>query len=159
MKTSIRPQQAPISNTQLYFHIEPNTLIMHNEAFCTWLHLARSLSTSWLPVGLIVFCKLNLAPEHILRQYWKILVNCIFVMNLCHDIPMVKIPCQWLLIVEQAQLCNKLPLRRHLLQEHWAWPRRLASRRAFGPTRLFPLFSYFNIEPCDDISYYLVISK
>ena len=28
--------------------------------------------------------------------------------------------------LEQARLCNKLRLRRHLLHKRWAWPRRLA---------------------------------
>ena len=27
---------------------------------------------------------------------------------------------------KQAQLCNKLRLRRHLLHKRWAWPRRRA---------------------------------
>ena len=50
----------------------------------------------------------------------------------------------WLLL-KQAQLCNKLRLRRHLLHKHWAWPRRLAPARAFGLARLF--------------SHHLVVSK
>ena len=60
------------------------------------------------------------------------------------------------LLVKQAQLCNKLRLRRHLLHKRWAWPRRLALA---GPSarRGFQLFSCFNIEPCNDISNYLII--
>ena len=45
---------------------------------------------------------------------------------------------------EQAQHCNKLRLRRHLLHKRWAWPRRRASRWAFGPTRLFSLMPQFS---------------
>ena len=47
---------------------------------------------------------------------------------------------------KQAQLCNKLRLRRHLLLKRRAWPR-----------HVFPLFSCFNIEPCNDISNYFLI--
>ena len=54
---------------------------------------------------------------------------------------------------EQAQLCNKLRLRHHLLHKRRAWPRRLALA---GPLarRGSPLFSCFNIEPCNDIFNY-----
>ena len=59
-------------------------------------------------------------------------------------------------VKKQAQLCNKLRLRRHLLHKRCAWPRRLALA---GPSarRGFPLFSCFNIEPCNDIFNYLII--
>ena len=40
--------------------------------------------------------------------------------------------------IKQAQLCNKLRHRRHLLHKSWAWPRRLAhagpsARRGYLP--------------------------
>ena len=55
---------------------------------------------------------------------------------------------------KQAKLCNKLRIRRHLLHKRRAWPRRLTLT---GPLawRGFPLFSCFNIEPCNN---YLIFS-
>jgi hypothetical protein len=44
---------------------------------------------------------------------------------------------QIFILFKQAQLCNKLRLRRHLLHKRWAWLRRQASRWVFGPKRLF----------------------
>jgi hypothetical protein len=40
-----------------------------------------------------------------------------------------------------SSLCT---LCRHLLHKRWAWPRRQASRWAFGPTRLFSLMPQFS---------------
>ena len=55
--------------------------------------------------------------------------------------------------IQQAQLFNKLRLRRHLLHKRRAWPCRLALAEP-SARRGFPLFSCFNVEPCND---YLIL--